>query len=385
MNPDKFKKDLQFILRENLPDAWLDPDFARFYADELRPPNCAYWPGVLTDSALAQRLNEIPSETLPAERQFLYRFFKSVWSGENNVFEIGPFLGGTTRAIAMGMRDNPRRMAPHKLYTSDQFKEYYKPDDLRRLVMPLLQRGIISASDIEEIEKDASFLSVFRAVHRKQDYFPMIEVIDHGVPDMPEEVGEQTLLIPDGKNFDTFFVDGCKSWFGTKYFMLEACKNAKPGSYFIFQDYGHWTCFWISSFVGLMREHFDLISQVADTHAFQLVRPLTPDEIEKWFPDSATEVARADYEQVYARLSAEARDRGDRRSAVSHQIHLAAALGMLGLLDEAKQLLVSLYHDPSSVGFEKRIERAASWLTYYCVIENGFRVRKVIAIEKFKP
>jgi len=54
------------------------------------------------------KLHEIPSQTSPEERRFLFNYFARFWSGEHDVLEIGPFMGGTTRAIALGMLMNPR-------------------------------------------------------------------------------------------------------------------------------------------------------------------------------------------------------------------------------------------------------------------------------------
>lgn len=43
---------------------------------------------------------------------------------EGNILEIGPFFGGTTRAIAMGINDNCFAQNI-KLLTLDKFEDYY--------------------------------------------------------------------------------------------------------------------------------------------------------------------------------------------------------------------------------------------------------------------
>jgi hypothetical protein len=53
-------------------------------------------------------LDAIPSETCPLERRYLYRLFSTFWDPSGDVLEVGPFLGGTTRAIAMGMMHHSR-------------------------------------------------------------------------------------------------------------------------------------------------------------------------------------------------------------------------------------------------------------------------------------
>jgi len=73
---------------------------------------------------IAAQLDAIPSETTPAERRFLFGFASEMWSGANSLLEVGPFLGGTTRALALGMLANPRRQERCKLFSYDRFTGY---------------------------------------------------------------------------------------------------------------------------------------------------------------------------------------------------------------------------------------------------------------------
>lgn len=82
------------------------------------------------NSKIKQRLNSIPSETSELERVFLYNFMRTFWDGKSKVVELGPFLGGTTRALIIGMLDNPRRLEYIKLKTIDSFKDYYSTEEI---------------------------------------------------------------------------------------------------------------------------------------------------------------------------------------------------------------------------------------------------------------
>ena len=68
-------------------------------------------------------IDKIPTQTTRREREFLFNFFANQWSGTGDVVEVGPFLGGTTRMIALGMISNPR-FGNDSLHTFDKFDGY---------------------------------------------------------------------------------------------------------------------------------------------------------------------------------------------------------------------------------------------------------------------
>ncbi len=232
---------------------WADPVFAELVASSACPPGAVMSLSVNDD--LARRLDEIPSEATPRERRALYRFFADSWPGRSSVVEIGPFLGGTSRAIALGIRDNPRRGPDSRLYTYDRFGHYYSRDALINFLGPLVASGTLSEEDLGSIGDTGTFLEVFNRIHKECDYGDLIVPVDRGLPNLPEKSGGASdwFALPAGVDFDAFFVDGCKAWYATKYFMRECCRVAEPGSFFIFQDYLQYTCFWIPSFIEKFR------------------------------------------------------------------------------------------------------------------------------------
>ena len=149
-----------------------------------KPVASLHFPLRLTKE-IENRLHQIPSQTSPAERRFLYQFFSQLWTGSGDVVEIGPFLGGTTRAIALGMLHNPRR-SDGRLYTFDRFKDYFEVSDLPDYLQPLIDAGELQQSDINRLGKRAPFIDVFRKLHSDSDYFDCVVTCDKGVPDLPE-------------------------------------------------------------------------------------------------------------------------------------------------------------------------------------------------------
>lgn len=99
---------------------------------------------VQPEKPLAEFLSEIPSETSIAERQLLFNLFAQRWDGHGAVVEIGPFLGGTTRAIASGMGHNLARSETALLHTFDRFDAYYSAEQLRQTIEPLVKNGTFS-------------------------------------------------------------------------------------------------------------------------------------------------------------------------------------------------------------------------------------------------
>jgi hypothetical protein len=314
----------------------------------------------------AGQLNQIYSETTPNERRFLYNFFLSLWAGQKNVLEIGPFLGGTTRAIALGMASNPLRQPDSKLYTYDKFADYYKGEQFSSLVDSLVKDKLLNEQAAEELRRSTCFRDIFTALHQGHDYYGLIELNERALPETLQQVSflENIFTLDGGLGFDAVFVDGCKSWYSTKYFMREAAKASEPGTYFIFQDYGWYTCFWIPVFLAVMRESFRLVAYVDNTYAFQLVRPLETDEMEERYPDSPQDLGEAFFNALFNYLSVQAAARDDCYAQFVHSLHHAGCMAYLGDLKGAKAKLTALARRPYPPGYKELIQRSLKSPTY---------------------
>ncbi|HMO18060.1 MAG TPA: hypothetical protein PKA63_07515 [Oligoflexia bacterium] len=322
------------------------------------------------DDIIEKRLREIPSETTIEERRFLYNFFRYLWFGTGDVLEIGPFLGGTTRAIALGMLNNPAfSISKHKFLTYDQFSAYYTGESFASFLLPLFESGALPASLYDELKNETTetreFFEIFKLIHNNQDYYSLISANTGIVPDKIEDRDKDSIFsVPKDSNFECVFVDGCKSWYGTKAFFMEIANNIRNGSYVIFQDYGWYTCFWIPSFVEIFRDHFEQIAMVDSTYTFVLKKSLTPDNVANNFPDSPEHLGSDIIEMIFNSVILKAAYRGDTRQMVFGRLQLAGALAYIGEKRRAKDIYLSLEGDYTSKLYPEIMKSAKISPTY---------------------
>lgn len=321
------------------------------------------------DARLEEALLEIPSETTPEERRFLCNLMSCLWSGVGDVVEIGPYLGGTTRALALGMLRNPHRSPTTRLRTYDTFQGYGTPESFCNFLKPLFDRGTLPQTIRGELiaqGADFRFLSVFEKLHGAQPYAAFLEVFDSPAASTPQELnsGKSIMRLDPKHRYEVVFVDGCKSWFGTKYFMQQAVACSGPGTLHVFQDYRWYTCFWISAFMFVMRDCFELVAAVDSTYAFRQTQPITAELINDRFPNEPEVLGAELLTQIFSALIYEAGDRGDLDLIVAHKLHLVGALAYVGEKDRAREVLAQLSQEPYAACYRDIIEKSAKSPTY---------------------
>lgn len=294
----------------------------------------------------AARINTIKSETTPRERALLFHLASRFWNGQGHVLEVGPFLGGTTRALAMGMLENPRRAADARLLTFDRFRAYYNGEALAQALEPQFQDGSLPSEARQMLTASGDFFEAFRLLHSSQDYWGLIDARVGVLPDLAETPQTaETLALPEDAAFGLVFVDGCKSWYATRWFLARAMHQSLPGTVYAFQDYGWHTCFWIPFFLRAFREDFRFLGRVDYTHVFQLRSPRPVRDIEEAFPVSPEQAGIQALETAFHELGTGALDRGDRETWGRHRLHTAAARAYLGDTERAESLLRALAED----------------------------------------
>lgn len=323
-------------------------------------------PLVVERAGVASLLDQIPSETTKAERRFLYHFFRSLWTGKRDVLEIGPFLGGTTRAMALGMSENVSRLPAARLHTYDRFKFYGGASHVLNVVEPLFQRGVLSEKDRCHISETTSFMEVFQRVHANRPYSELIKCSVGVLPDSPNDMNtcENCFTVPRDLNLDAVFVDGCKGWFATRYFMQAVLPHVEPGAWFLFQDYGQHTCFWLPSFLGAFADAFTLLLYCDSTYAFRLERAISTTEIEERFPPEAEGWGVERFEQLFKELTERAIARDDLRARGVYTVQLAAAMAYIGNKEYARKILRDFQREPWSDGADALIRTALKSPTY---------------------
>lgn len=316
---------------------------------------------------LAEVLDALPTETTKAERRFLYFYFSRLWSGHDSVLEVGPFLGGTTRAIALGMLENANRQQQSRLKTYDRFKNYYTPENLSRILHPLVERGVLTPDDLVTLGNDASFLDIFRHLHGHHKYFQLIDVECESLPTTLHEATRpgSWMRFDAEYKFSAVFVDGCKSWYATKYFLQQLAPMTYENTTFLFQDYGSYTCFWISAVVYLLEEYFEPQMYVDTTFVYKLKKPLTVAALHEHIPDEPSQIGANRFREIFSTLSRAAERRHDSRTQVIHQLHLAAALAYLGDLDAARSTVQWASQLPGATHVRRQIDRARHSPTYW--------------------
>lgn len=352
--------------------ARIDPSQHPVYpgADDIAAQAGAGVPGVayvhLADQQPEADLDVIPSMTGISERRFLHSFFSASWPGSGSVIEMGPFLGGSTRAIAMGMMINPRRQSDSKLYTFDRFRAYFEGNALADLLKPMLEHGHVSVDVIERAKATGHFAEIFQALHARYAYFELVVPIEQQLPERPQEIGDPgVLVLPDEADLiDAAFVDGCKSWFGTKYFMQQIARGLRPGSSLLLQDFGRHTCFWLPTFTHVMGESLRMICAVEDTYLFQVIRTFDAAEIDQRFPDEPEALGGTFFDDAFRTMISAAETRIDRRGSVKLRLQHAAATAYLGDLPRARHLIEQASQSQFAFLYEPAIAAARHSPTY---------------------
>ncbi len=337
--------------------ASLEQLHAGLFGRDLDPPLLGKLLGNGMDASLEARLDELPTATSMNERRFLLRFAARFWDGRGDVFENGPLLGGTSRALALGMLANPRRDRGAELHTHDWFTTRVPLDLPPDVWDRMIARGLMTREQKEELTTSGTFKPLYDALHAGHDYSPLLHSHVAYLPGHPGDDpghGDALFAPPPDRTFSLVFVDGCKSWHGTRYWIERMADRMPAGSHVIFQDYGWYTCFWLPVLIGRLPDHFRLVAHVDDTYAFELVRALPVDLVRSRFPEHPAELGRDAFDDVFARLGIDAGQRSDVRSMVALTIQHAGALAYLGLKDEARAHIAGMRTRPEFAPFRQR-------------------------------
>jgi hypothetical protein len=304
------------------------------------------------DKVLNKYLSEIPSETSIRERLFLYWLARE-WVGKGIIVELGPFLGGTTRALALGAEDNFNNV---KIVTIDRFKDYYTVKQLSKM-------GVEIPNSYKSDDK-IEFRSIFNTYHEKESYFKLIETVSMKVADNKLEISNYDFL-PKGSEVSALFIDGCKSWYSLIDFVGNLCKYTPTGSYYIFQDYGRFTCFWVPVFTEIFKEYFSFVGSVDSTYTFKLVKPIDIRLIKGKYKDTPNEMSFEIMTEVFNNLKDKAISQENYRERVILTIQESGYLAYIGNKIESKNQLVDLLkEDFVQNHLEKMVKEALISPTY---------------------
>jgi hypothetical protein len=150
------------------------------------------------------------------------------------VVELGPFIGGSTVAMAAGLRESNDPRA--KLVTIDWFQweqwaiGVYAQNAVNGLSDE--QRASLSPQDLAP-KVGHSFLPIFHAYTRP--FASSIEVVDVDIAKYQWT----------GEPIDVLMIDAAKSWPVFDQIVGQFFPSLVDGASVIHQDYKHWYCYWL--------------------------------------------------------------------------------------------------------------------------------------------
>jgi hypothetical protein len=279
-------------------------------------------------SVAFQLPSSIPTMITAEERRYLHWLGRDFWTARGEVVEIGPWLGGSTYALASGMAARGAK-AHRRLHVFDSFT--WRPFMSQRAPLPL------SAGD--------DFQPYFE--RNLEPYRDLLVVERKSIPDdrqtsealtaiaYREEVAEGDRLRWNGGPIEILFVDGAKSWGGFVYLLKEMAASLVPGlTLLVCQDYKHWGSYWVPAIVELLYEHLEPTHVLEkNTVAFSCTKAIDPDDLVRLVDYEALSVGAG--AAVLERAACRLESRADPEGAVMLRLTKSRYLGQRGAHAEA--------------------------------------------------
>jgi hypothetical protein len=297
----------------------------------------------------------IPTMISAEELRYLYWLGRDFWTARGHVVEIGPWLGGSTFALAAGMAAHGGKAHGH-LHVFDSF--IWQSFMAKRAPLPL-QPG-----------------DDFRAFFERnlEPYRDLLVVQQSSIPDdrktggtfavlsERKDVADEDRLRWTAGPIEILFVDGAKSWGGLLYLLKEVAGALVPGqSLLVCQDYKHWGSYWVPAVMELLADHFRLVHILDEnTVSFSCIKPLEPEHFLKL----------ADYETVSPARGAEALEKaacrleahGDPRGAVLVRLAKARYLAQRNATTLAIEAFRAVERRSSARHHAHAVEDTRGWI-----------------------
>jgi hypothetical protein len=309
------------------------------------------------------------------ERHYLYWLGSRIWTGVGHVVEIGPWLGGSTAALAAGMEANPVQ-TDRRLHAFDNF----------------IWRDFMSQRASLGLRNGDSFRSHFDKNLRP--YSKLLVTHTRSLPDDPVTSDPQARAIrdldveedrvfqwPRDEPIEILFVDGAKSWNGLSHLLRQTGASLLPGaSLIVCQDYKYWGAYWVPITMELLGTQLE-IAHVLDqnTVSFRVVSPLDEEDLQ--LPDlSKLSVERglSALDNARARLRAH----GDAPGARILEVAKVRFLGHMDRSAEARRVFRMAERSWPANMTDGNLERTRIWLGEYLgePVKPGtvYRLRRAI-------
>ena len=189
------------------------------------------------------------------------------------------------------------------------------------------------------MEATGSFKALFDALHAGHDYSPLLDA--HvaylpGAPATPRTTAQPLFEPPEDRRYSLVFIDGCKSWYGTRLPSSGSLPLSSPAATVVFQDYGWYTCFWLPASIGALRGPLPARRPRRRHLRVRACTRSTARRSCERFPDAPADFGRDAFDDLFLRCGIDAGERSDMHAIVALTIQHAGAMAYLGLIDEAR-------------------------------------------------
>ena len=153
-------------------------------------------------------------------------------------------------------------------------------------------------------------------------------------------------------------------WFSTRSFCSELLDLSRPGTYFLFQDYGRFTCFWIPYFTAIFEDYLELVHVEDSTYVFKLIKKISKQHVLEVFKANPKSMNLNVMENAFEKIL-EIANRLNKKQKVTAYIHKAAYHAYINEKEKSKEILLNLLKDKSLPNYlENRINSALISPTY---------------------
>jgi hypothetical protein len=213
---------------------------------------------------------------------------------------------------------------------------------LLNLIKPLIENSTLTKYDADNISSsEGKFEHLFEKLHSSYEYSKLVRPYNSKLPDTVDQIETSTALniLSDEKEISAIFIDGCKSWASTYYTFKFLLPRIKLGTPIFFQDFGWYTCFWITSLVYSLREYLELKFNIDSTYVFILKKIITQEEFKEKFKTSPSDMGLNYFQDSATYLYKTSIRNNDLRGELIAQLHHIAALITLNKRDLAIDIL----------------------------------------------
>ena len=279
----------------------------------------------------------------------------AAWTGQGEVLEIGPWLGGSSYALARGLHGSPHTR-PGALTCVDSF----------------IWKNFMGDRSGLNLKDGDSFLPQFQK--NLAEFGALVRTVKAQLPDEPipgdpdadirsTDVTEENLFHwSRDRTLEILFIDGAKSYSGLKHLLIETAETLVPGrSLLVFQDYKYWGAYWVPWRVELLGERL----QVAHVLRHNTVSFLVTTPPDRTFLEKLPALESLDWQEgqgLLRQAAARMDGLGDAEAAAILRAALVRFLAHKGRLQESEQAFRSAEAQWPAMSPVHNLEKCRGWL-----------------------